>query len=66
MSAFIEHYNWDRPHGAYGGLPPMPRIIGVNNPSAHNSQASVAPFFDLVYTNISDIISRSSALPTRP
>ena len=35
--AFIEHYNWERPHSACGGLPPMSRIVGVNNLSAHNS-----------------------------
>ena len=35
--SFIEHYNWDRPHSACGGLPPMPRIVGVNNVLAHNS-----------------------------
>ena len=30
--AFVEHYNWDRPHSACGGLPPMSRIDpeGVN------------------------------------
>lgn len=37
LSAFIEHYNWERPHSACGGLPPMSRIVGVNNLSAHNS-----------------------------
>ena len=36
LSAFIEHYNWERPHSACGGLPPMSRIVGVNNLSAHN------------------------------
>ena len=30
-------YNWDRPHSACGGLPPMSRIVGVNNVLAHNS-----------------------------
>ena len=30
------HYNWDRPHSACGGLPPMSRIAGVNNLLAHN------------------------------
>ena len=35
--SFIEHYNWDRPHSACGGLPPMSRIVGVNNVLAHNS-----------------------------
>ena len=37
LPAFIERYNWDRPHSACGGLPPMSRIVGVNNLSAHNS-----------------------------
>lgn len=37
LPAFIEHYNWSRPHSACGGLPPMPRIVGVNNLLAHNS-----------------------------
>ena len=36
LPAFIEHYNWDRPHSACGGLPPMSRIVGVNNLSVHN------------------------------
>ena len=35
--SFIEHYNWDRPHSACGGLPPMSRIVGVNNVLAHNT-----------------------------
>ena len=35
--AFIEHYNWSRPHSACGGLPPMSRILGVNNLLTHNS-----------------------------
>lgn len=35
--SFIEHYNWDRPHSACGGLPPMSRIVGVNNVLAHNN-----------------------------
>lgn len=26
-----------RPHSACGGLPPMSRIVGVNNVMAHNS-----------------------------
>ena len=34
---FLERYNWDRPHSARGGLPPMSRIVGVNNVLAHNS-----------------------------
>lgn len=25
LPAFIEHYNWERPHSACGGLPPMSR-----------------------------------------
>ena len=37
LPAFIEHYNWSRPHSACGGLPPMSRIVGVNNLSAHNT-----------------------------
>ena len=37
LPAFIERYNWDRPHSACGGLPPMSRIVGVNNLLAHNS-----------------------------
>ena len=37
LPAFIEHYNWDRPHSACGGLPPMSRIVGVNNLLAHNT-----------------------------
>ena len=28
--------NWDRPHSACGGLPPMSRIVSVNNLLAHN------------------------------
>ena len=36
LPAFIEHYNWERPHSACGGLPPMSRIVGVNNLSARN------------------------------
>lgn len=34
---FIEHCNWERPHSACGGLPPMSRIVGVNNLSARSS-----------------------------
>lgn len=34
---FIERYNWERPHSACGGLPPMSRIVGVNNVLAHNT-----------------------------
>lgn len=37
LDAFIERYNWERPHSACGGLPPMSRIVGVNNLLAHNS-----------------------------
>lgn len=37
LEAFIDHYNWERPHGACGGLPPMSRIVGVNNVMARNS-----------------------------
>ena len=37
LPAFLEHYNWDRPHSACGGLPPMSRIVGVNNLLARNS-----------------------------
>ena len=36
LASFIERYNWDRPHSACGGLPPMSRIVGVNNVLAHN------------------------------
>mgnify|MGYP000154002897 FL=1 len=37
LPAYLEHYNWGRPHSACGGLPPMSRIVGVNNLLAHNS-----------------------------
>lgn len=37
LSAFIEHYKWSRPRSTCGGLPPMTRIVGVNNLSARNS-----------------------------
>lgn len=37
LAAFIEPYNWDHPHSACGGLPPMSLIVGVNNLPAHNS-----------------------------
>lgn len=37
LPAYIERYNWSRPHSACGGLPPMSRIVGVNNLLAHNS-----------------------------
>lgn len=36
LEAFIDHYNWERPHSACGGLPPMSRIVGVNNVMARN------------------------------
>lgn len=37
LEAFIDHYNWERPHSACGGLPPMSRIVGVNNVMARNT-----------------------------
>jgi transposase InsO family protein len=37
LAPFIDRYNWGRPHSACGGLPPMSRIVGVNNVMAHNS-----------------------------
>lgn len=37
LPAFIDRYDWERPHSACGGLPPMSRIVGVNNLLAHNS-----------------------------
>ena len=37
LPAYLEHYNWSRPHSACGGLPPMSRIVGVNNLLAHNT-----------------------------
>lgn len=37
LSSLLEHYNWERPHSACGGLPPMSRIVGVNNVMAHNT-----------------------------
>ena len=37
LDAYMDHYNWDRPHSACGGLPPMSRILGVNNVLAHNT-----------------------------
>ena len=37
LPAYIERYNWDRPHSACGGLPPMSRIVGVNNLLARNT-----------------------------
>ena len=30
-------HRYTRPHSACGGLPPMSRIVGVNNVMAHNS-----------------------------
>lgn len=37
LPAFLEHYNWERPHSACRDLPPFSRIDGVNNVMAHNS-----------------------------
>ena len=37
LPAFIDRYNWERPHSACGGLPPMSRIPDVNNLLAHNT-----------------------------
>ena len=37
LEPFLERYNWDRPHSACGGLPPMSRIDGVNNVMASNT-----------------------------
>ena len=37
LPAYLERYNWERPHSACGGLPPMSRIVGVNNLLAHNN-----------------------------
>ena len=37
LPAFIEYYNWERPHGACRGLPPMSRIPDVTNLLAHNN-----------------------------
>ena len=37
LPAYVEHYNWERPHSACGGRPPMSRIVGVNNVLAHNT-----------------------------
>ena len=37
LASFIERYNLDRPHSACGGLPPMSRMVGVNNVLAHNT-----------------------------
>ena len=31
LPAFIEHYDWEPPHSACGGLPSMSRIAGVSN-----------------------------------
>ncbi len=36
LEAHMDHYDGDRPHGACGGLPPMSRIVGVNNVLARN------------------------------
>ena len=37
LPAYLERFNWERPHSACGGLPPMSRIVGVNNLLAHNT-----------------------------
>ena len=37
LPAYLERYNWERPHSACGGLPPMSRVVGVNNVMAHNT-----------------------------
>ena len=37
LDAFIERYNRGRPHSACGGLPPISRIVGVNNLLAHST-----------------------------
>ena len=37
LPAYLEYYNWSRPHSACGGLPPMSRVVGVNNLLAHNT-----------------------------
>lgn len=37
LEASLDRCNWDRPHSACGGLPPMSRIYGVNNVLALNS-----------------------------
>lgn len=42
LPAFIEHYNWSRSRSACGGLPPMSRILGVNNLLVHNIQQSAS------------------------
>jgi len=34
LSSFVDYYNWDRPHSACGGLPPMSRVnnvLAINN-----------------------------------
>lgn len=36
LAPYLDHYNWECPHSACGGLPPMSRILGVNNVMAHN------------------------------
>lgn len=36
LLAYIERYNWDRPHSAYGSPPPMSRVVGANNLLAHS------------------------------
>ena len=37
LEAHMDYCDWDRPHGACGGLPPMSRIVGVNNVLARNT-----------------------------
>ena len=37
LGAYMDRCNWDRPHGACGGLPPMSRTHGVNNVMAHDT-----------------------------
>ena len=31
LEAFVDRYNWDRLRSACGGLPPMWRMVGVND-----------------------------------
>ena len=42
LPAFIERCNWDRPHSACGGLPPMSRIIRCKQPIG-TQQLAVCP-----------------------
>lgn len=37
LPAYLEHCNWERPHSALAGRPPMSRIPDVNNLLALNS-----------------------------